>query len=399
MSLQKSKPVQVSSAFIPKPSSTPVEIKQEQIPDSGPDQFEHGLKLFNLGLYSQAETYFEKAASHKYPPAYIYLGMLYKEHRIKKLDAKNSSALSTEYFTLAKLKHNEEWLISESKKDGKNKGQLIYCLGLYHQYAKNDFQETYKGYYFEAATKYGIGEAKCSYAAYLESCQKDASPLDWILKNQRETDVAVHYKLGLYYENNSKNNSNPEDISNAMYWYKEAAKAGHATAKLKLAKLLLSHKDSPAAANYLLQEVAAQDVPEAIKEYASFLKTYPDKATPQFFYTECQRNNNINLYYIFVDCLEPATRIQFLKFAAQNGDATLQYEFGLYCLSQKQNAQASNWFTKAAAQNHGGAIEGLKKLQKENSVKIGFFDSTPARSYNKTSDYLEYFKQIFPSSS
>ena len=138
----------------------------------------------------------------------------------------------------------------------------------------------------------------------------------------------------------------PQDAEKAAYWYQQAANQGHACAQYNLAV-----------------------------GYEQGLGLVPDAELAVLWYRRAanqgDRDAQFNLALAYEEGAgveaNPTQALHWFHQAADGGDAEAQFQLGHYHALGRATAadpqQARAWYAKAAAQQHQGAVQTLKKLE------------------------------------
>lgn len=280
---------------------SPKPVEEKNIP--GAKEFEEGMKFVDSTQFQNALPHFREAAKVHYPPAYIYLGWMYKYG----YGVDKDSTEAATYYHGAKT--HESWFLQQA-----NSGNVEdqYQLGCYFEYVLEDTRDLF--WYRKAA---GRGYAR------------------------------AQNKLGMRYTNGE---GVPRNLRLAQYWYEKAA----AQDRLAKTALLPAEEKNIAGANTSEKDtmvpwfhlLAAQG--DAESQCNLGLRYYNGEGVTQD-------------YAVAVTCFRRAAD-QGYEYAQYKLGACYELGEGI----GKDLRQAQHWYEKAAAQGSELATNYLDKLLQTN---------------------------------
>lgn len=334
---------------------TPQDIKGETDPET---QFEIGRKYYwGSGVrrdYNEAIKWFRLAADQGNPSAQYYLGSMYEDG----------------YYGVAR-DYNEavKWYKLAAKQGHANAKTKIQELKRKLTPKDNLQQKTHKS----------IPKKKLS------------KPLDPIPEEpSKTTDPQTQYEIGNKYYNGE---DVALDYSEAIKWYRLAADQGNAPAINKLKEIGLESTPKYKVARKTHKPVSRKKVSQVYDTTPDELDKITDPATQFYIGNKYYSGNGVAQNY--------REAIKWHRLSADQGYAPAQYNLGrMYDLGfgvEEDCNEAVKWFRLAAQQGNLAAINKLKEIEQELSVKTDTeilfqIGNKYYSGYEVTRDYSEALK-------
>ncbi len=280
---------------------------------------------------------------------------------------------------------NQEFFM-QCKEDAKNNdANAQFELAVCYETGKGVFKNGHLAiYWYEKAARCGIAAAQYELGKQYENgCVVTKDDYDanyWYRKAAENGNAAAQYKQGLHFENNENGQINPYQ---SFEWFKKAAEQGYVLAQLKLGKYyekgIGTERNIEKAIN-CYKEAAEKGNNDALNNLAmcwvSDIETNFNSEEALYYYKKASEDGQKQIRErVLSDFQKFNTQddyIEWLKFAAELGDANAQYQLGIKYYTgsgiERNKKQAYEWIAKAASKGNKEAKRSLKNGS--------FFDET-----------------------
>ena len=212
------------------------------------------------------------------------------------------------------------------------------------------------------------GDADAQYnmgTKYVRDCDY-AKAAEWYRKSAEQGNATAQYNLGVLYEHGEGISL---DLTKAVEWYRKSAEQGNATAQYNLGVM------------YEQGRGVCQDYTKAVEWYRKAVEQGHWKA--EVWFRKLAEQGNADAQYNLGVMYERGSIRERLSLKPENEWYNELADFGVSCYCPcPDNAEAMEWYRKAAEQGHVGAqcqLGGIYFNRKEYASAFGWFERVARR--------------------